>query len=139
MANNICAVICSRQNTDEVDNDKINNAIGNALRLGIDTFYIGLDSQIEHRVLSAIQQLMPTTNITVVCVVAYLPQQIPSSYMPTIYPELESTPYRYRISARNRWMIDQCSCMITYVPYNWGGAYKSTQYAIRKGKTIIYI
>ncbi len=139
----VCAVICSRQHYGAVNIDKINNAIDTAIDFGVDTFYIGLDSQMEYSIIQSIQQLQQTTaNITVVVVGAYLPklQHIASNMnVPTIYPELGSTPYRYRIVARNRWMIDQCCCMIAYAPYNWGGAYKSTQYATKKGRTIVHI
>lgn len=141
--NNICAVICSRQNYGNLDINRINNALRSAISLGVDTFYIGLDSQVEYNIVGAIQQLQQTmANITVIVVGAYLPklQHIASNmHLPTIYPELGNTPYRYRISARNKWMINQCHCMITYVPYNWGGAYTSTLYATNKGRTIIYV
>ncbi len=40
------------------------------------------------------------------------------------------------ITKRNRWMVDQCDFMITFVHRNAGGAYATKKYAVRKGKQI---
>lgn len=67
--NNICAVICSRQDYGNLDINRINNALRSAISLGVDTFYIGLDSQAEYNIVRAIQQLQQTmANITVIVV-----------------------------------------------------------------------
>lgn len=58
-------------------------------------------------------------------------------YDSIIYPPLEKVPFRFAISRRNEWMVDQADVIIAYVKYTHGGAYKSMEYAKRKNKNII--
>ena len=54
-------------------------------------------------------------------------------YDGTIYPEgLESTPRRFAISKRNKWMVDQASAIIAYVDHDWGGAFQTLMYALNR-------
>lgn len=41
------------------------------------------------------------------------------------------------IQKRNRWMVDQSDCLIACVHRDFGGAYDTLKYAIRKGITVI--
>ena len=34
-------------------------------------------------------------------------------------------------------MVDKCDCLIAYIDHQWGGAYNTYQYAVRKKKKII--
>ena len=58
-------------------------------------------------------------------------------YDGVIYPEIENKPIRFAISYRNKWMVEKCDYLISYVNHDWGGAYKTYQYAKRKGKFIL--
>ncbi len=58
-------------------------------------------------------------------------------YDETIYPELEKVPYRFAISKRNEWMVDNSDLVIAFVSHSWGGAATTYRYAIRKKKQII--
>lgn len=53
------------------------------------------------------------------------------------YPPLENVPPKFAICKRNEWMIEKSDLIIAYVNATYGGAYKSLQYAKRKGKQII--
>ena len=57
-------------------------------------------------------------------------------YDEIIYPEIENKPLRFAISYRNQWMMEKADVVIAFVEHDWGGAYKSYQYAKRKGKKI---
>ena len=57
-------------------------------------------------------------------------------YDEIIYPEIENKPLRFAISYRNQWMMEKADIVIAFVAHDWGGAYKSYQYAKRKGKRI---
>lgn len=52
----------------------------------------------------------------------------------TIYPEIENTPRRYAILARNKWIVEKADLIIAYVNHSWGGAAKTLNYA-NKTKT----
>ena len=58
---------------------------------------------------------------------SYLKNQveyIKNQYDAVIYPEIENTPYRFAISARNKWMAEQSDLVICYVNRAYGGAYQ---------------
>ena len=57
-------------------------------------------------------------------------------YDAILYPEIEDKPLRFAISYRNQWMMEHADVVIAFVERDWGGAYKSYQYAKRKGKRI---
>ncbi len=75
-------------------------------------------------------------------VLAYMPGERAAldtaDYSDTIYPDgLESTPLRYAISKRNRWMLRQADTVGTYVTYSTGGAAQFKALAEKKGKRVI--
>ena len=55
----------------------------------------------------------------------------------TIYPDIEKTPLRYAILKRNQWMVDNSDFLISYIEHEFGGAYKTLEYARRKKHIII--
>ena len=55
----------------------------------------------------------------------------------SLYPSLESVPKRYAILKRNQSMVDEADIVVAYVLHDWGGAVKTLDYAMRKGKTVI--
>ena len=57
-------------------------------------------------------------------------------YDDIIYPEIEDKPPRFAITYRNRWMVEQADYVICGITHDWGGAYKTYQYAKRKKKNI---
>lgn len=54
-----------------------------------------------------------------------------------IYPEIETVPYRFAITARNKWMVNTSDVVITYVTRRFGGAYAAYKYALGKKKELI--
>lgn len=56
----------------------------------------------------------------------------------TMYPEIEGHP-KFAIERRNRWLIDNADYCICYINHTWGGAYKFSRLAKRRGKTVINI
>ena len=58
-------------------------------------------------------------------------------YDQIIYPEIEKVPYKFAITARNKWMVEQCDLIICYINHSFGGAYNAVSYAKGRGKRII--
>ena len=87
-----------------------------------------------------LELLSQTYNITCNIVLAYLPT-VKSKYddfSNTILPEgIETTPKRFAISYRNKWMVKQSDIVVTYVTHNWGGAAQFKALAKKQGKTVI--
>ena len=58
-------------------------------------------------------------------------------YDETLFPEIEKTLPRYAIRKRNEWMIRQADLLIAFVDHDWGGAAKTLEYAVKRGKSCI--
>lgn len=57
-------------------------------------------------------------------------------YDEIVYPAIEEKPLRFAIVYRNKWMVEQADYVICGIDHDWGGAYKTYQYAKRKKKNI---
>ena len=105
-------------------------------------FYVGNNGNFDamvHRQLEALSQAYP---ITYSVVLAYLPTKKSEydDYANTILPEgIETTPKRFAISYRNKWMIEQADIVVTYVNRSIGGASKFKSLAEKKKKKVINI
>ena len=58
-------------------------------------------------------------------------------YDSIIYPPLENVPYKFAISKRNQWMVQQSDFIIAYVSTHFGGAYKTLLYAHKQNKPYV--
>ena len=106
---------------------------------GIETFMVGNEGGFDKMVQRVLAELKNTyENIDFVVVLAYLPRT--KSNDKTLYPEgLEKVPKRFAIDYRNRWLIENSVCVVSYVNRNYGGAAKFSRLAERKGLRIINI
>ncbi len=111
----------------------------------VNTFYVGNHGNFDIIVLNVLQKLKviyPFINYSVV--LAYLPNKKSSENCyqntDTVYPAgLETTPPKFAIDKRNRWMIEQCDYVITYVKHSFGGAAKFKLISEKKGKIVCNI
>ena len=86
-------------------------------------------------------------NILLVFVTPYITEQYQRNrlkdeaerYDMILYPPIEDKPKRYSIFYRNKYMVDKADFVIAYIDHNFGGAYKTYDYAKRKGKEILNI
>ncbi len=78
-------------------------------------------------------------NVSLVFITPYLKVDpiLAQNYDSVIYPALEDKPKRYAIGYRNKYMVEKADLIIAYINHDWGGAYKTYEYAMRKGKRII--
>ena len=75
--------------------------------------------------------------IKTILVLPYAKKQFDGSkYDGVLYPNLEGVSDRYAIIHRNRWMVDSADVVVAYVDHNYGGAYKTLEYAESKKKII---
>ena len=82
------------------------------------------------------------TDVKLVFVTPYIDEsylkQREDRFDETLFPDLESIPYKLRILKRNEYMIDKTDLVIAYVTdKKVGGSYKILEYAKRKSKNII--
>lgn len=69
--------------------------------------------------------------------VSYLKTKNAYDYDDCIYPDIQNTPKKYAIVERNKWMIKNSDLVIAYISHNYGGAYKTLEYAKKIGKRCI--
>ena len=103
-------------------------------------FYVGNNGNFDTMVRRQLEDLSQTYPITYNVVLAYLPttKSEYDDYANTILPEgIETTPKRFAISYRNKWMIEQADIVVTYVTHSFGGAAQFKEMAKRQGKTVI--
>jgi uncharacterized phage-like protein YoqJ len=107
----------------------------------VHTFYVGNHGsfdRIVHSVLKDLSAIYPQIRYTVV--LAYLPQKKDPSFdaSHTLFPEgIETTPKRFAISYRNKWMLRQSDLVVAYITHSQGGAAQFVQMAEKQKKTVI--
>ena len=106
---------------------------------GATTFYLGGYGAFDSLAASVLrEQKKQYPQIELVLVLAYLNTgRNTSGYDSTVYPPLETTPRRFAISHRNRWMVEASDVVVAYVLHDWGGAATTLRCAKQKKKQII--
>ena len=107
---------------------------------GATEFYVGNNGNFDTMVRRQLEELSHTYSITYNVVLAYLPVKKSEydDFTNTIIPEgIETSPKRFAISYRNKWMIQQADAVVTYVTHTYGGAWQFKVIAQRQGKMVI--
>ena len=109
----------------------------------VDTFYVGNQGFFDAYARSILKELVDMyPHIRYAVVLAYMPQPNDEfdcrDYSDTMIPAgIEKVPKRFAINWRNKWMLDRCVYVISYVNRSWGGAAKFTELATKDNKTIV--
>ena len=118
---------------------KLSDTIEKLIKEGADVFYLGGYGDFD--ILSAREvkkAKLKHKSIVSVLVLPYLEHRYNKElYDETVYPDIESVPKRYAISARNKWMVDVSDVIVSFVDHDWGGAAKTLEYAKKRGKRVI--
>lgn len=140
---NCCTFFGNRSTPQEIEPTLRSALIDLIENKNVTSFYVGNQGNFDamvRRILRNLKLSYPQINYSVV--LAYLPKEQNDfnleDYSDTLYPEgMENTPPRYAICKRNRWMIDRCDFVVTYVQYSLGGAAKFKELAKKKGKIVL--
>ncbi len=111
----------------------------------VDMFLVGNNGKFDSMVLSVLKEFSAVyKHIAYSVVLSEMPgAKVSDEYTDydcehTMYPFiLETTPPRFAIDARNKWMVQQADYVVTYVVKSYGGAAKFKEYAEKKGKKVI--
>lgn len=105
---------------------------------GVDTFYVGNNGNFDSMVSTILLELSLTYPIKYYIILAYLPKKANEISEHTILPDgIETIPFRFAISYRNKWMVEKSDVVVTYAIHSWGGAAKFKELAEKKEKTVI--
>ena len=120
---------------------KITNAITNLIEnYGVTTFYNGYKGAFDILCADCVKDIKNNyPYIKSHMILSYVPVEktkyeinLYKDFDEIIYPSLEYVPKRLAILKRNEWMVDESSFLIVYVERDWGGAYKTLEYAKNK-------
>ncbi len=126
---------------DESIEKQLYDIIENLINNGADEFLLGGYGNFDNLAARLVRKLKNKyLHIESILVIPYLDKKYClKMYDNTVYPPLETVPLRYAISKRNQWTVENSDCLVSYVKYTWGGAYKTLTYARKKKKHIINI
>ncbi len=108
-------------------------------------FYFGADGSFDSFVLSCCRKYKEQHgNARLIFVTPYISLEYQRSHIDyiadkcdeIIYPDLERVLPKFAIIYRNRYMVDKCDILVSYVNREYGGAYKTYSYAMKKNKEI---
>ena len=108
------------------------------------TFYLGNYGGFDNFSFSCCQQFKKQhPNSTLVFVTPYRDQSYLEHHLPVgggydeiLYPDIEDRPLKFAISYRNMYMVEKADVIIAHIERSCGGAYKTYNYAVKKGKTV---
>jgi len=110
---------------------------------GVKDFYVGTHGNFDYMALRALKRLSEKyPQIVYKRVLAYIPKNRDdyTDYSDSIYPDgLESTPPKFAIIKRNRWMLERADFVVCYVTQNMTNAGEFVKLAKRKGKVVVNI
>ena len=107
---------------------------------GADRFYVGNQGNFDRIVIAALRELKKDyPHICYHIVLAYMPNEKGGpNTEETLYPaEAAVAPARFAIDRRNRWMLQRCDTVITYVRHTYGGAAELKKKALFQRKRVI--
>lgn len=129
---------------------KLDKVISQILAFGDNSyrFLVGVRGQFDEMCSSAVRKVKrehKDKQITLVLVLPYFSQELNTNkeyydqfYDDVVIPsELADVHYKAVITKRNRWLIEQSDILIAFVYRNFGGAYTTINYAIKKEKRVI--
>ena len=147
--------ICTFAGHRQVFESKISENLQNVLEgfMEKDTRFVFLNGgmgQFDALCAGAVRSLKkrhPEKEIQLCLVIPYLSVKINAekSYLQSMYDEIlmpegvEYAHYKAAISKRNRWMVDQADCLVSYIIRQYGGAYQTFRYAQKKSIPIINV
>ena len=118
---------------------KLRRVIEGLVSEGADEFLLGGYGAFDEMAAYAVKGLKTRfPNIRSVLVIPYIDRGYDTElYDCSVFPPLENVPKRFAILRRNIWMADQADILVSYVKYDWGGAVKMLEYAMKRKKRII--
>lgn len=126
----------------------LHNAVQTAIELGCEEFLCGGMGAFDRKFAGAVRRAKiknPEKNIKLTLVIPYFTKELQDNrdfysclFDEIVFPEeLEGVYPKSAIVKRNRWMVDKSEMIISYIKYEFGGAYNTIRYAQKKNKYIV--
>jgi hypothetical protein len=136
----VCTFFGHKDTPKEIEPTLMSTLIDLIENKNVNVFYVGNNGNFDVMVRHQLEDLSHTYPITYSVVLAYIPTKKSEcdDFTNTIIPEgIETSPKRFAISYRNKWMIGQSDVVVTYVTHTYGGAWQFKALAERQGKMVI--
>ena len=141
-----CAFFGHRQYPYEVHRNAIKNSIVDLIEnYGVTQFYSGGRGMFDCLCASIVHELKNSyPHIQNTLVFSYLPTGkeeygLPEKYDDSVYFLEEKVPPRLAIIKTNEEMVNHADFILSGVVMDFGGAYTACEYAVKKGKKVIFI
>lgn len=111
----------------------------------VNTFYVGNNGNFEivsSQIAMQFKHDFPQYHLNICYVLSYENDlhNTQIAFSSFLYPiELNKIPFRFKIIKRNEWVISRSQFIIGYIPYSFGGAYRSLQYALQKKCQVFHL
>ena len=132
---------CGHSQIGDIDRVKswLTITVETLIKNGARTFYLGGYGDFDMLASAVVREMkVKYPTIESVLVLPYLNKSVNTAlYDATVYPPLENTPKRYCILKRNQWMVEHSDIVVSYITHDWGGAAKTYEHALKKGKSIL--
>ncbi len=108
-------------------------------------FYVGRNGDFDISVASTVKKIQKdfrNHNSRLILVQPYPMKDDPyyeTYYDELLYPLPRDVYPKAAMQERNKWLIDNCDLLITYVKNTEGGAYEAYEYAEKRGKRILQL
>lgn len=141
-----CAFFGHRNWGSEECKEEIKNSIIDLIEnYGVAQFYSGGRGNFDNlcsQIVCELKKEYPHLKNTLVF--SYIPQEregvpLPRKYDDSVYLLEKWTPKRYAIIKTNEEIVKRVDFVVAGIVYKWGGAYRACEYAMKKGKRIIWI
>lgn len=137
------ATIIGHDDCSGIDDEHLRAELAKLAESGVTTFLSGGYGGFDRLCARRIYELKPRyPHIRSIIVIPYLDHKIfaPELFDGSEFPEcLEGVPYRFRISHRNRYMVECAAHAVCFVTRSFGGAARTYRYAQNQGLNIIDI
>ncbi len=144
----VCVFCGSNELVSPTIRDKLYNVIEHLIDKGYTTFYCGDSGAFDRTVIDILGKFkVKYPHISNIIVLAYRTDSRISQFdcytqkgqAVTIYPFEQSPMAKYAIVHRNKWLVRHADIVVSYALTSWGGAHKTTQYALKANKPVLYL
>ncbi len=135
------ATFCGHSSVEQKNDIKVwlYHVIDDLIQQGCTQFYLGGYGDFDNIAASVLYDIKSNQEVITSTLVLPYPDRKTDTHLydGTLYPPLENVPKRYAILKRNQWMVNNSDIVVTYITHDWGGAYQTYKYAVKKNKTVL--
>lgn len=145
-----CAFTGHRTVKSDFDKENLKSKIESLIKIGYDTFLVGMAIGFDTVAFNVLEKIREKNNIRIIACIPCTTQsykfnsaqkkeydRMTESANEVILVNKEYTPRC--MQKRNEFMVNNSSCIISYIRRDFGGSVNTVKYAVKKGITVISV